>query len=369
MHQRFIPHFHKQPISASAAVAMLRLSFAIGALLTTIVAMSTAQAASCKLPKSYYKNVSCTTKSGYFLAVKDFGAPVALIDSSGKKLVDLTRYQKVDIDKIASGLLPVLRNSHVGYVDMQGREVVPTIYDMLSGGQGWARPVSDGRIVVKRGGQYGVISTSNQIIVPFSSAISDIDNYRGGMARVSKNKVISWLDKNGNPASNPNGSSRDKSAPAATNNAKKTVSNSTAKDNVSSSNQQPPSAPFTTLQPQQQDGRWGFVDEQNVIMITYSFDEVRPFSEGLAGVRIKDNWGFLSLGGELVIPFQFDNFLPDTLQADSVTSESNSATISEGDDSQGMLAFVFKDGKAWVGNLKDGSKICINKEGEIVSCQ
>ena len=71
--------------------------------------MPSAHAASCKIPKSYYKNVSCTASSSYFLAIKDFGAPVALIDKKGKRVVDLSRYQKVDADKLSGGLLPVLR--------------------------------------------------------------------------------------------------------------------------------------------------------------------------------------------------------------------------------------------------------------------
>ena len=58
----------------------LRPWFAVSILLSMIVVMPTAQAAGCKLPKSYFKNVSCTANSSYFLATKDFGAPVALID-------------------------------------------------------------------------------------------------------------------------------------------------------------------------------------------------------------------------------------------------------------------------------------------------
>ncbi|WP_298907213.1 WG repeat-containing protein [uncultured Psychrobacter sp.] len=301
--------------------------------------MSNAQAASCKIPKSYYKNVSCTASSGYFLAIKDFGAPVALINKQGKSVVDLSRYQKVDADKISGGLLPVLRNGRVGYVNMQGRETIPAMYDMLKESQGWARPVSEGRIVVKQNGHYGVIDTANKTIVPFSAAISDIDDYRGGMTRVRKNQAISWLDKNGKPTRDPNSNSKADSQTSTTN------------ENVKEIQQSAPSSPFTTLQPRQQDGRWGFVDDNNVTMITYSFDEVRPFSEGLAGVRIDNEWGFVNLGGELVIPFRFDK-----------------SGVSVGDSYKDQPAFVFTSGKAWIGNLKNGTKMCIDKEGSSVGC-
>ena len=335
----------RQKLSLSRLPLQLsRGSFVMSLFVMSIIAatpflMSNAQAASCKIPKSYYKNVSCTASSGYFLAIKDFGAPVALINKQGKSVVDLSRYQKVDADKISGGLLPVLRNGRVGYVNMQGRETIPAMYDMLKESQGWARPVSEGRIVVKQNGHYGVIDTANKTIVPFSAAISDIDDYRSGMTRVRKNQAISWLDKNGKPTRDPNSNSKADSQTSTTN------------ENVKEIQQSAPSSPFTTLQPRQQDGRWGFVDDNNVTMITYSFDEVRPFSEGLAGVRIDNEWGFVNLGGELVIPFRFDK-----------------SGVSVGDSYKDQPAFVFTSGKAWIGNLKNGAKMCIDKEGSSVGC-
>ena len=335
----------RQKLSLSRLPLQLsRGSFVMSLFVMSIIAatpflMSNAQAASCKIPKSYYKNVSCTASSGYFLAIKDFGAPVALINKQGKSVVDLSRYQKVDADKISGGLLPVLRNGRVGYVNMQGRETIPAMYDMLKESQGWARPVSEGRIVVKQNGHYGVIDTANKTIVPFSAAISDIDDYRSGMTRVRKNQAISWLDKNGKPTRDPNSNSKADSQTSTTN------------ENAKEMQQSAPSSPFTTLQPRQQDGRWGFVDDNNVTMITYSFDEVRPFSEGLAGVRIDNEWGFVNLGGELVIPFRFDK-----------------SGVSVGDSYKDQPAFVFTNGKAWIGNLKNGTKMCIDKEGSSVGC-
>ncbi|WP_201617638.1 WG repeat-containing protein [Psychrobacter immobilis] len=344
MHRQTQSKVPLSPIFGSP-LKVTRYGATISLLISALFMMPTAHAASCKIPKSYYKNVSCTASNGYFLATKDFGAPVALLNSKGKKVVDLSRYQKVDADKIAGGLLPVLRNSHVGYLNMQGREVIPATYDMLKESQGWARPVSDGRIVVKKDGNYGVIDTANKTVVSFSASISDIDDYRGGVTQVRKNQATSWLDKNGKATSNPNGSNSNNEPLSS----KQTANNSSATA-PAQSRQAVPNR-FTTLQPRQQDGRWGFVDENNVTMITYSFDDARPFSEGLAGVRIDDNWGFVNLGGELVIPFRFAN-----------------SGVSSGDSYQGRPAFTFTSGKAWIGNLKNGNKMCIDKEGTGVGC-
>ncbi|MBA2058105.1 WG repeat-containing protein [Psychrobacter cryohalolentis] len=360
-----------------------RCALTIGMLTTALFVIPSAQAASCKIPKSYYKNVSCTASSGYLLAVKDFGAPVALMDKQGKSLVDLTRYQKVDTDKISAGLLPVMRNSHVGYLNMQGREVIPVMYDVLNDGQGWARPVSEGRIVVKQGGHYGVIDTANRTIVPFSAAISDIDDYRGGMARVRKNKAISWLDKEGNIKNINTQSTNTQNAGVKKDNSKsndgKSAKNSRVNDrSAASKSEVKPSARanstqknsasipinrFTTLQPRQQDGRWGFVDDNNVTMITYSFDEVRPFSEGLAGVRIDAEWGFINLGGELVIPFNFKDF-----DGSNNFNDSNNKSLNLDSRYKDKPSFVFVADKAWIGRLENGTKMCIDKEGAAVAC-
>ncbi|WP_352337393.1 WG repeat-containing protein [Psychrobacter sp. 16-MNA-CIBAN-0192] len=373
--------FYRNPLKHTLlTMAKPNLYFTLSAVIAAIFIAPAAQAASCKIPKTYYKNVTCTSSSGYFLAIKDYGEPVALIDSKGKVITDLSSYQKVDATKISDGLLPVLRKGRVGYINMQGQEVIPPVYDTIGGGQNWARAASDGRIVVKNSGQFGVINTSNQTVVPFSAAISDIDNFKGGRARIRKNKTSSWVDKNGNPVedfaakapSNRNdprenakanvsatsynppknvGNKSDSKLPPSTN---QSVYESLIKDNVAeniTSYQQPVSG-FTTLQPNQQDGKWGYIDANNVVMITYSFDEVRPFAEGLAGVRVDNNWGFLNLGGEVVIPFDFDNNR--ILPSDRATE---------------TPSFVFKNGRAWVNNLSNGAKMCINKSGSYVGCE
>lgn len=377
MFQRFTSPYHNSLKYSLLTIVKPQLYLAVGATMAALLMVPTAQAASCKIPKSYYKNVFCTSAPGYFLAIKDYGEPVALINSSGKVITDLSSYQKVDATKMGDGLMPVLRKGRVGYITMQGREVIPPIYDMLGSGQNWARAASEGRIIVKKSGQFGVINTSNQTIVPFSAAISDIENYKGGRARIRKNKASSWIDKNGKPfedfaatsAPSRNDSRENTNANVPVNTPKnvgnkydsklpprnnQSVYESVIEENIATNDEayQQPARGFTTLQANQQDGKWGFVDDNSVVMITYSFDEVRPFSEGLAGVRIDNNWGFLNLGGEVVIPFDFDNnrILP---RASATETPS----------------FVFKNGKAWVSNLSNGAKMCINKEGSYVGCE
>lgn len=342
-------------ICPSAVSAWAKYTAIVSVYAVGMLAGTSAQAAGCKLPKSYYKNVSCLPNSGLFLAVKDYGEPVALINNKGKPVVDLTAYQTVAADKIASGVMPVLKNSRVGYINLQGREVVAPIYDQMGGAE-WARAASENRIVVKKGGQYGVIDTNNGTIVPFSGSITNITNYRGGVARIESRQGSRNVDTSGNTIA------PEAAAPKKASNQSNTPQNSTSRNNRQDSPQSaaaripvsapaPKREPFTTLIARQQDGLWGFVDKYGVIMITYSFDEVRPFSEGLAAVRIENTWGFLDLGGNVVIPFDYHD-----------DARLNRANNDE------LPAWTFKNGLAWVGMSDEGERLCINTANVTLPC-
>jgi WG repeat protein len=56
----------------------------------------------------------------------------------------------------------------------------------------------------------------------------------------------------------------------------------------------------------QRQGKFGFMDAAGVVVIPASFDEARPFSEGLAAVRTGNCWTFVSETGARVQPNCFD---------------------------------------------------------------
>ena len=59
------------------------------------------------------------------------------------------------------------------------------------------------------------------------------------------------------------------------------------------------------LEPAEKNGKFGFVDASGAFKIAARFDEVLPFSEGLAAVRIGDKWGFIDNAGKVVIHPRF----------------------------------------------------------------
>ncbi len=50
----------------------------------------------------------------------------------------------------------------------------------------------------------------------------------------------------------------------------------------------------------------GYFDRNGALAIPRTFDDVLPFSEGRAGVRIGEKWGYIDKSGKTVIPIQFD---------------------------------------------------------------
>jgi hypothetical protein len=60
------------------------------------------------------------------------------------------------------------------------------------------------------------------------------------------------------------------------------------------------------LEPKQDGNKFGFIDASGVFQIAPKFDEVLPFSDGLAAVRMGNKWGFVDTSGKVVIQPQFN---------------------------------------------------------------
>ena len=59
------------------------------------------------------------------------------------------------------------------------------------------------------------------------------------------------------------------------------------------------------LEPKKNRDKFGFVDASGQFRIAPSFEEVLPFSEGLAAMRAGEKWGFIDTSGKVVIRPQF----------------------------------------------------------------
>lgn len=296
-------------------------------ILLLVLGLLTPLAYACTPPKSHYKNVICSARSDVFLALKDNGLPVALLDKKGNKTADLFAYDAVLGLEFKHGLLPALKNGKVGYINDKGKTVIAFNYEPMSGDQ-WARGVQNGRIIVKQNGGMGMLDTQGNIIIRPNKNIKSISNFSRGVATVIAKDETYAIDKKGKRTHQIQNQPSDKGKP-------------------SNPNTQ------LILIPKQQDGKWGFVDDKGVPMIIYTFDDVKPYSENLAAVRMGDNWGFIDKSGQLVIDFRFhkDGFILESPKNPELP-----------------WPLMFKNAKAWIGSLNNGDKLCINLQGVNISC-
>lgn len=60
----------------------------------------------------------------------------------------------------------------------------------------------------------------------------------------------------------------------------------------------------------QKDGKFGFLDSRNNLIIPFVYEDFKPFNEGLAPVKSGGKWGYIDPRGRLAIPFNFSNAWP-----------------------------------------------------------
>ncbi|MBK9254808.1 MAG: WG repeat-containing protein [Saprospiraceae bacterium] len=85
--------------------------------------------------------------------------------------------------------------------------------------------------------------------------------------------------------------------------------------------------------------KWGYLDPIGNIVIGFTYDEVRDFTDGLASVNYKGKWGFIDKTGKVIIDFKY------------------------------MYTEDFGDGKAFVKDFS-GAYFFINKNGQkIIDCR
>lgn len=65
--------------------------------------------------------------------------------------------------------------------------------------------------------------------------------------------------------------------------------------------------PFSEgLKPVEQDGKWGFINQDGELVIPYKYHYVRSFQDGLAMVKLYGKWGYIDWFGNELIPIVFD---------------------------------------------------------------
>ena len=137
--------------------------------------------------------------------------------------------KKIDYENYSNesqGMIMVLKNGKIGYIDIEGRECIPTIYDggfvlkegkdflQVKSGEKWQLldkygkkkyneldyedmgVSSDGYILVEKRGKFGYIDESGEVKIPLEYEVAA--DFRDGVAIVAKESGFGVIDKKNN---------------------------------------------------------------------------------------------------------------------------------------------------------------------------
>ena len=153
-----------------------------------------------------------------------------------------------------------------GFIDREGREVVPPKYSEVG-------IFSEGMIRVEVGDSItGYIDETGEEVIPLKRM--EASPFSEGLAAISSNNKYGFINKTG----------------------KEVIP--LIYDYVSS---------FSGgLAPVMLNNKRGFIDKTGREAIPLIYDNVSPFSEGLAAIRLNNKWGFIDKTGKEIIPLKYD---------------------------------------------------------------
>lgn len=124
---------------------------------------------------------------GIYTKTKDDSDLYGIMDSSNGKIVVPLIYEEIGL--FYDGLALVVKNGKSGYVNKEGKLVIPCIYDY---GRDFT---SNHRAVVMKNDKSGVIDNKGKVIVKIN--YDAIESYRDGLARVMNDYKIGYIDSTG----------------------------------------------------------------------------------------------------------------------------------------------------------------------------
>jgi serine/threonine protein kinase len=283
------------------------------------------------------------------------------INKEGKEVIPFI-YDKAFYFK--EGLALVENDGKYGYIDKEGNEVIPLMYEDVGG------DFSEGLAGVQNNGKYGYINKAGKEVIPF--IYEDVRSFSvEGISSVRKNGKYGFINKEGKEVIPfiyyfSGGKFAEGVCPVEKKEGWGYI-NKEGKEVI----------PFIYdnaymfgegLACVKKEGKYGFINKEGKEVIPFVFDNAYIFREGLALVNIKGKYGFINKEGQDVIPFIYDigNFFSEGLA--SVKKEGKYGFINK--EGQDVIPFIYEDvhdfseGLAYV--QKDGKWYYINKEGACV---
>jgi len=248
-----------------------------------------------------YEGLS-TFREGLARYVRDGKA--GFIDPTGREVIP-ARYD--DARSFHEGLACVMLDGKWGYVDRNGHIVIKPQYDR-------ADDFSEGLAAVGVGppgaGAFGAVDCKGRVMVPFQ--YDNISSFHGGLAEVHKGRHFGYVDRTGRTVIpvTLRATTAFKNERAVVETSERTCAVIDTTGRILTSR------PYKESFWEYSDGRlamqadegWGYVDEDGKEIIPCQYRYVKPFEQGLAGVRLWQTakWGVIDRTGNMVLDAKYD---------------------------------------------------------------
>jgi len=221
-------------------------------------------------------------------------------------IFDLYGYQKSELTydslmQMTDGRIPVKRNGKWGYLDRYGVEIIAPIYEEVDN-------FKNGRAHVRFFGESGIIDRSgNWVVLPFNQRIIDFNNHviltkiRDQYQILNFNNELVYFS--GNTLSL--GASGINEVDSIGQYLRTVTWDGTIfRDMYWGERIRAGGSGLTIFR---ENGRFGFKDQQDRIIIANRYEQVKPFHQKLAAIKIRDKWGFIDLDEVIRVQPMYDS--------------------------------------------------------------
>lgn len=246
----------------------------------------------------YYEHASYLS-DGFTHVTRD--GKSGFVNSNGKLVIPCI-YD--DAQDFSEGLAAVMTKGKWGFIDYEGRLVIPFMYEDLGDDlRESLYSFSDGLSAASINGKIGYINKNGETVIPF--IYDDCGYFDKGYANVEMNGEKYYIDKTGKPLCFSYIGDFSESVAAVEYNDKWGFIDSKANVVIPCVYQYAGSF-YEGRACVKCNGKYGYIDHNNNLVIPCIYQSAWSFSNGLAAVKNNEKWGYINHDGKLIFDYCFD---------------------------------------------------------------
>lgn len=227
-----------------------------------------------KIKKGQLTSIT-TGLTEYLTKVKGSEYPENLYDLENNKFLNFSDFDEIS-GYFISGLMKVVKNRKIGFVDKNNQIVIPLVYDEV-------KEISEDKIIVKKDGFWGAIDKKNSNIIPFE--YNFLNPFHEGLAFFSKdvqNRKIGYINSSNKIVIQPD------------------LEFCWYGDF------------YKGIAVAKKDEKYGYIDKNGVFIIANIYKEAFPFKDSKALVKLENDgkYTFINQAGEVILNKVFKQLYP-----------------------------------------------------------